>query len=116
MRNEYQIIPIHTNFLIQGYYLDRRFTLSVSRENQEFRDLFFAPVTHQSPSGAHQFHKQMQYLKANCPSLADLPALPEPKEYMPPKQTEDFVDFLEVMRLHLQNAIYDLKEGQFNGA
>jgi len=116
VRTEYQIIPINNRFLVQGFYLGKQFTLSISRENQEFRDTFFAPVSHQSPSNAHQFHRQMQYIKTHCKSLSDLPALPEPKPYVAPKQTDDFIEFLEVMRLHLQNAIHDLKEGQFNGA
>lgn len=113
---EYSLVPIGEHYLVHGKYLGKQFTFKASKHDANFKQVFLGPVSEESPSGAHKFHEQIMYLYDHCPTLHDKPRLPEPKPFVPPKETEAFIDLLETMKLMLSIAIHDLKEGKFSGA
>lgn len=109
---EFILIPMERKILIQGKYLGKPFTFETHKGHKEFMDVFYAPLTEETPTNAHSFHKQMMWLYDHCISLHHLPRLPEPKPFKYPHPTDEIIDMLETMSLHLKVAIHDLKENK----
>ncbi len=107
-RTEYFMIPLEHKFVLSGFYLGQKFNYWVGKENPEFKALFMSPLDG-STSSYHQFHKQMMWIKNNCPSLKDLPALPEPKPLPVCQPDPDLLEQLYVMKLMLGGTIFDLE-------